>query len=238
MFLKLCTDALSTTPLSVTALFAMGALGSVSHCSMMCSPFAAMFIGTAPHGTENPVPSALKRLMPYHAGRILTYSFLGAVGATVAAGASALHQGLGQFLAAFFLTLAALLLLAALWPRLGTTWPNLPTLPVPQQWISALLANPSGFGRLALGALLGFMPCALVYAALLTASASGQPVTAALSMFAFGLGTVPALMGAGAGFSVFRRRWPQLASVATTVLLLINGFGLLAVAGNLVFQGV
>jgi sulfite exporter TauE/SafE len=41
------------------------------------------------------------------------------------------------------------------------------------------------------------MPCGLVYAALGIALASGSPVTGALAMIAFGVGTLPALLMMG-----------------------------------------
>ena len=42
------------------------------------------------------------------------------------------------------------------------------------------------------GMLLGFLPCGLLYAALLIAG-SAEPLTAGTGMLLFGLGTVPAL---------------------------------------------
>ncbi len=52
-------------------------------------------------------------------------------------------------------------------------------------------------GKLALGLTLGFLPCGLVYAALLKAMESASPVAGALTMFAFGSGTAMALLSMG-----------------------------------------
>lgn len=49
------------------------------------------------------------------------------------------------------------------------------------------------------GFLLGLHPCGLIFAALLSAAATGRPLSGAITLLAFGLGTLPAL----AGVSVF-----------------------------------
>ena len=46
-----------------------------------------------------------------------------------------------------------------------------------------------------LGFLWGLLPCALVYTMLLTATTAGSAMSGALIMFAFGLGTLPAMQG-------------------------------------------
>jgi sulfite exporter TauE/SafE len=50
---------------------------------------------------------------------------------------------------------------------------------------------------LGLGALWGWLPCGMVYAVLLTALALGNWWQGAAVMFAFGLGTLPNLLGIG-----------------------------------------
>jgi sulfite exporter TauE/SafE len=60
-------------------------------------------------------------------------------------------------------------------------------------------------GALLVGALWGFLPCGLVYAALSLALASGTAALGAVSMLAFGLGTLPTLVMAGGVAEVVRR---------------------------------
>ena len=50
-------------------------------------------------------------------------------------------------------------------------------------------------GRTGLGILWGFLPCGLVYTVLMTAASTGNAVSGALTMFSFGAGTAPAMMG-------------------------------------------
>jgi len=50
--------------------------------------------------------------------------------------------------------------------------------------------------QLLLGALWGWLPCGLIYSTLSWVAANGQPLDGALAMFAFGLGTLPAIFSA------------------------------------------
>jgi sulfite exporter TauE/SafE len=66
-------------------------------------------------------------------------------------------------------------------------------------WLSPVVQRAAGmkgvYGRVALGLAWGFLPCGLVYTILLTAASTGQFAQGALVMFAFGVGTLPALLG-------------------------------------------
>jgi hypothetical protein len=53
----------------------------------------------------------------------------------------------------------------------------------------------AGAGRILLGLSWGFLPCGLVYTVLLTAASTGQVLTGAFAMLAFGLGTLPSMLG-------------------------------------------
>ena len=60
-----------------------------------------------------------------------------------------------------------------------------------KSWLGETLKSKSPDTFLTIGFLNGFLPCGLVYMALLGAIASGDPATGALYMMIFGLGTVP-----------------------------------------------
>jgi len=62
------------------------------------------------------------------------------------------------------------------------------------------------------GMVWGWIPCGLVYTALALAATSGDIVTSALSMLAFGLGTLPAVVGTGLVSSFISR----ISSLRTT----------------------
>ncbi len=78
------------------------------------------------------------------------------------------------------------------------------------RWARPLFARPVGFRGYALGLMLGFLPCGLLYGALAAAAASGDPLTGAFAMIAFALGTVPALLAVGLAGHVAGQRWQGL----------------------------
>jgi hypothetical protein len=84
-----------------------------------------------------------------------------------------------------------------------------------------------------LGMLNGFLPCGLVYAAGIAAAASGSPLSGALSMGVFGLGTLPLLLavdrlgqGLGAAGRVRLKKAVPWVIAGVGVLLIIRGLGL------------
>ena len=84
------------------------------------------------------------------------------------------------------------------------------------------ISSPSVISKFILGLMLGFLPCGLIYAALLKAMASGSALNGALTMLAYGLGTVSALMTVGLFSSSFHWRFGRwgnrLAAISITLL--------------------
>jgi len=183
------------------ALFSLGLFGSVVHCGAMCGPLVLGQV--ADRLARVPCSRMTERdrlvaggLVPYHLGRIGTYAALGAIAGFMGFGLAAVLHPLRSIL----LASAAV---ALLWVAFGRRLPGAPT----PRWIAPVLARARP-GGVAFGALLGFLPCGLVYTALLAASATASPVWGAASMAAFGLGTVPILVFIGvAGQARVLRGW-------------------------------
>jgi sulfite exporter TauE/SafE len=74
------------------------------------------------------------------------------------------------------------------------------------------------------GLLTGLMPCAPLIAAQLQAAASGSPLTGALGMMAFGIGTAPLMLGFGTASSMLPKRLKERAMVVLAVVVLLFGF--------------
>ncbi|WP_432239361.1 sulfite exporter TauE/SafE family protein [Herbaspirillum robiniae] len=89
---------------------------------------------------------------------------------------------------------------------------------------------------LALGALWGWLPCGMVYGALLNALMAGSAADGALTMLAFGAGTLPVLLAAGLSGARLRElaARPAWRRVAGIVVL---GFGILGVLRAAGFGG-
>jgi cytochrome oxidase Cu insertion factor (SCO1/SenC/PrrC family) len=223
----------------IVALFLTGLLGSIGHCVGMCGPFVLAQAACRLEG----VPATEMRewhrltggaLLPYHLGRITTYAALGGVAAGLI---GLLPQGnFARLLGAALLALAAVGFLGYALPRLGVRLP----FRAGDGWVAAidrlarpLFARPVGWRGYLLGLALGFIPCGLVYAALAAAAASADPLGGVFAMTAFGLGTVPALIGVGVAGSLAAARWRALSARLLPVLFLVNAALLLALAWGL-----
>jgi len=173
----------------VPALLLAGLGGSVTHCLTMCSVFV---LAQQPSAAS---PWA-RLLLPYHAGRVTTYAALGA-----AAGAGfGLFAATGAFpvVRRLVIALAAVLFLFSLAERLlaraGIRLPLRIGLGAPCS-LKAVCRVQAPLKRYGLGLAMGLLPCPMVLAGVAAAGATASPLTGALAMLAFGLGTTPALMG-------------------------------------------
>lgn len=228
--------------IEIWVVFTLGLVSSL-HCVQMCGPIVLSYSVALDQAKTGRAPSPLWfGHLAYNAGRILTYSALGA-----AAGLAGKTVGLIGQLAGLASTLAivggVLMLIAGL-VMFGT-------FPAVQAFgggffritssfvrpLSSLIASTSAGSRFLLGLSLGFLPCGLIYAALLRALASGSALWGAATMAAFGAGTAGALLTVGLFSSALRgrvHRWgTQLAAVsvmAMGALLIVRGTmpGLLA----------
>jgi sulfite exporter TauE/SafE len=223
-------------------LFLVGLLGSV-HCAAMCGGIVgALSLSSRPPAssafpvrvaTVRPAPPAVD-VLAYNAGRIGSYAvagmLAGAVGqaAGLLAGLPALQHG------AYWL---ANLMLAALGLYLMGAWRGLARLEQAGQvvWrrvqpLLRRLGPPAGPGRmLAAGVLWGWLPCGMVYSALVTAMLSGSAIDGGLAMAAFGLGTLPMLLALGL-LGVRVRGWLRVRTVRIAGGALVLGFGVAGLA--------
>ncbi|MCW5976462.1 MAG: sulfite exporter TauE/SafE family protein [Bryobacteraceae bacterium] len=190
------------TPLDLTIPFMLGLVGSL-HCVQMCGPIVlsySLLLGSQPKARY-----ALAHAS-YNAGRIFTYALLGAVAGSAGGAVGFLGRIAGMKNAAA-VAAGCLLIVAGLWIAglfRGSSLVGLSgAAPKP---LARLLRSPSPAAKLGLGLALGFLPCGLVYAALLKAVETAHPLWGALTMLAFGAGTSGALLAMGA-FSSTAGKW-------------------------------
>ncbi len=225
----------------IVGLFLAGASGSVMHCGPMCGPFVVAQVADGMARIPAGRLCELQRirgalLLPYHIGRLTTYAALGALAGY--AGSTLSQPGWLSAGAAILLAVAALLFAGhALQRLMPSRRPWLPAAP-PHGWARVLTAIGSSVDRarfgggLLLGLLLGFLPCGLLYAALAGAGASGNPLTGAAAMLAFGAGTVPALVLVGIAGHAAGRRWQRLTSRVAPAVMLVNSLLLVILAAG------
>ncbi len=205
--------------------FMVGLVGSV-HCVGMCGPIAMAL----PYGRQREL-TKLKNILLYNSGRIFTYSLMGAVIGLV---------GKGFFVAGvqseFSIIIGILLLIVAIFSIDVETKviaiPFVDKLMVKlQQNLSRLLKKHTGNSLFMVGVLNGFLPCGLVYFAIVGAVSTGQLVNGILYMAFFGLGTLPMMLSisfAGSYVSVkFRNTLKKMYPVfliGFAVLFILRGF--------------
>jgi len=179
-------------------IFALGLVSSL-HCVTMCGPLVLSY--GLPLGGRKFSEQFLAHLS-YNAGRILTYSALGAIaglfGGTVGfVGQLAGFENVAAITAGALMIVAGILMLDLVPSRkLQKFNPLLYTSRFLKPLGSRISSNSIG-SKFSLGLMLGFMPCGLIYAALLKSMATGTIVAGALTMTAFGLGTAVSLLGIG-----------------------------------------
>ena len=221
------------------ALFLAGLLAGFSHCTAMCGPFVLMQVMAGTSGGCAP-PYALQRLsgaalLPYHFGRLTTYTGLGAVSGGLADVMTELFDL--RWLAAMALMGAAVYSILLLSRALGWMQLRQPRRSAESGHLfrgawAKLVSRAGRLGRFPLGLLLGLLPCGLVYAALAAAAGSGSASTAMLAMAAFGLGTVPGLIAVALAGRFVVRRFRKTPQVAAIPLLVLN----VAILSGLAFR--
>jgi sulfite exporter TauE/SafE len=101
-----------------------------------------------------------------------------------------------------------------------------------QNPVKNLLQNPRGRKGFLLGIILGFIPCGLLYSALLIAATFSSPIMAAIGMLAFGAATFPALFLTALGGSILAKI-PEFKIIAKAFILL-NAIMLILMALKLI----
>lgn len=202
--------------------FIVGLLGGV-HCAGMCGGIA----GALSFGSD-----ATRRwpvLLSYNVGRIASYTLAGAIMGALGFYFSGLlpvqtaQQVLLTF-AAVFLILMGLYL--AGWSRIlarleragGVVWRRIE--PLGRRFLPVRTVGQG----LILGALWGWLPCGLVYSALVWTVSSGGPVQGASLMLMFGLGTLPNLLLMGFAAQQLNR-WVRQPPVRIAAGLVVVAFG-------------
>jgi sulfite exporter TauE/SafE len=165
----------------VTAAFILGLTGSL-HCVGMCGPIALLISG------NNRKQYIINRIA-YHLGRTVTYMTMGLVmglmGKIFQFGGWQSYLSLGG---------GAIIILFLLAPSIHAKIPIFSTLFVKlKSLLGKHLRSGKLYSNVLTGLLNGFLPCGLVYSALLLALVQPSIEYSVLAMALFGLATIPAL---------------------------------------------
>lgn len=173
------------------AAFSMGLFGS-PHCLGMCGGIVTAFGLSMQHVSESKKNGLI---LTYHLGRLISYALLGLIASLVGVAIfqsimsnSAPRIVLGAVLVLIGLAMLGLPLFNELEKFGMRFWQSLAPL---RKKVFPI----DSFGKaLFAGLLWGFLPCGLVYGALMMAIAGNNIATGAALMFVFGLGTMPMLI--------------------------------------------
>lgn len=175
-----------------------GLLGGFGHCVGMCGPLVgAVSLAAGPSMGQRRL---LAGHLLYNAGRITTYALLG--GTMGMAGSFVNVAGrMAGLQDAVAVAAGALMILLGLGAAGVAGWASRVEARAAGHVFSlarTMLAG-GGPGRFyPLGLVMGFLPCGLSYTAFLGAAATGGPAQGLAFALAFALGTVPAMLAAGA----------------------------------------
>lgn len=202
---------------------AFGVVSSL-HCAQMCGPIVLAY---SMGGRGTPLGH-----LGYNAGRIATYSLLGA-----AAGAAGHAMGFVGKLAGIqqtaFIVSGVLMVIAGL--VMSGFAPNQSLIQIKgaslvSRAIGQLMMSRGVSRKIALGLIMGFLPCGLLYAALLKAASTGSATAGAASMAAFGLGTAGTLLALGIFSSTIAARMGRWSNA-------LASFSVMAMGVVLVWRG-
>lgn len=211
----------------LTSALVLGILGSL-HCLGMCGPIAFML----PLDQTNNLKKTVQ-LSIYHTGRLLAYGTIGLIFGFLGKGLSLfgiqqkLSIGIGFLMIILVLVPGNFLnghrIFRPIYSLLGKAKSKLGT--------ELKKKTPDAF--LTIGFLNGFLPCGLVYMALLGATALATPLQGGLYMVLFGLGTVPLMSAVVYSKGLFRNsiraKMQKLVPVFVViigVLFIVRGLGL------------
>ncbi|MCB1843260.1 MAG: sulfite exporter TauE/SafE family protein [Halioglobus sp.] len=201
-------------------------LSGAGHCLGMCGGIAgALNLGGAQgHGIT----------LAYHAGRIASYTLLGAMLGFAAGSIDISAWTIAMRYIAGFLLNGMGLYIADWWRGMQVLERAGARLWAPiQRFASAWLPARHWYQGLALGLCWGMMPCGLIYSSLALAATAQDAPTSAAMMFIFGVGTLPAMLSVSLGAArlqaVLRRRGLKLLIAS---LLIVSGLWTLYVVAS------
>ncbi|MCR4314685.1 MAG: sulfite exporter TauE/SafE family protein [Candidatus Uhrbacteria bacterium] len=218
------------------SIFFIGIVASLSSCTAILAGFILAL--SSSHAKRHASESAHDRLRPhilFNLGRLIGFAGFGALVGYLGS-LLVLSPGLN----AFFVIVVAMLMLGIGANLLGLV-PKGAFLIAPPKWLTHQIHNLQDSKHPAvpfvLGALTFFLPCGFTQSVQLYALSTGDPITAAIVMAVFALGTAPVLFGLGAATSVAHgktlKRVTQVAGILVLVIALSqlrNGAALLGIS--------
>lgn len=213
-----CLGSFSQHGSLFAAFFLAGLTGGLTHCISMCGPIVVSEALTTCRsgcvtGCNKITAARYYPMFSYHLGRAVTYGGLGFVAAFLSKQIAAIPAW--PWISAVMLGCAGLMFVISGIPG-----------------CKHKLFQPSGKIHFMRGILLGFMPCGLLYAALMMAATLANPFSGMLAMWLFVLGTVPVLLLARIGAEFMTHKWHVAMRNVGQAMMVFNGLLLMVIAAR------
>jgi hypothetical protein len=189
----------------------------------------ALNLGLAQSGGATRL-SRIAHHFTYNAGRILSYTFAGALAGLIGGQATRFESGtalpVGSMIAGLVM-IALGLYLAGWWRAIGGVekaglhiWRYI------EPWGRRFLPARTPWQVFGIGLVWGWLPCGLVYSALALAVVSASPRQGALLMLGFGVGTLPMLLGMGNFAGHLRKlvQYPVVRQITGALIMLFGAY--------------
>ena len=195
----------------------LGLLSSF-HCVGMCGPIAFVL----PVDRTNKFRQAYQTLL-YHLGRLVAYSSIGLLFGLL---------GKGLFLAGFqqrlsillgIIMIALVLIPLRILNKYNFSKPVYHGIGIVKSKLGLYLKKKSNKAIFTIGFFNGFLPCGMVYMALVGAVATSEFYLGALYMFIFGLGTIPMMTVAVYSKNIFSLNFRNKIQKAIPVFVVLIG---------------
>ena len=168
--------------------FFLGMIANL-HCVGMCGPIALAL----PLNRNSKVELILG-ILQYNFGRIITYTILGFIVGFIGFGINligilqilSIISGIGIILYAW----RKILFSSEIFKKININFIHRFT----SKYMGKIIRNNSPFKLFLFGSLNGLLPCGMVYTALITSIITGTPTFSAITLFFFGLGTLPGMI--------------------------------------------
>jgi uncharacterized protein len=215
--------------------FLFGLVGSV-HCLGMCGPLILAY-SLRPDRAGRVRLGKIRSQTSFHTGRLLTYCALGGL-----AGGLTRIPGLDEFLGGLRggVAVAGGIVLVFLGlhmvgvirlPRISTAAPSL----VGSRLFARVFSARGPFSGVAVGVVVGFLPCVLTSVMIVKAATTGSVLLGFLTMFLFGLGTVPVLFLTGLSASFLSLKTRLVGQRLAAALVIVMGLVLVLGGGAYFF---
>ena len=211
------------TPGDFSLTLAFGFMCSL-HCVGMCGPIVLTYSVAA--NTSQGRQPLIGLHLAYNAGRMVTYTALGAAaglagGAMGWVGRFAGIENIASIVAGCAMLLTGIALLGFVpgikaWS--GFSMPGRLLRPV-----GKLISSTAPGAKFTLGLMMGFLPCGMIYAALMKAIGEATLLGGAMAMFTFSIGTSVALFAVGLGSSAATRKLARWGTAISAVMVLVMG---------------